>query len=202
MPNQIRKSSGPESQSLAKNPNRQLRLAKGLSLPHARVKPKRGDKDVLADMGLLALLPDVVEAEADRPNPGSRPGVRPRAIAAWTEAVKRGGAKRLERLRAEPHKRPRAHLLRVMEPGKAYVVNDLIRALHGVYGADAIKGQLRFRLPRQGLVERLAVPPGTPHRAPLMHGVRHKDPLTWMYRLTRAGEEERQAVLERDAVGE
>lgn len=196
MTDSIRKSSGAESRALANDPKKELRLMKGLTLPHARVKPKRGDKDVLADLGLLALLPDV-GPEVARPKPGHAP--RRGAHPAWVAAVKRGGAMRLERLRAEPHKRPRAHILRVLEPGRSYIVNDVIRALAGVYGADAIKAQMRFRMPRQGLLERIAAPPGTPHRAPLLNGGRHVDEVRWFYRLTKAGEEERQAVLDRDA---
>lgn len=170
---------------------------KGLTLPHARVKPKRGDKDVLADLGLLALLPDV-GPEVDRPRPKPAPVKRPRASAAWVEAIKRGSARRLERIRAAPHLRPRAHILRVMEPGAAYVVNDIIRALDGIYRADAIKAQMRFRMLRDGMLERLPAPRGMTVRAPLMHGAPHKDPLTWLYRLTPAGIDERQAVIEHD----
>lgn len=204
MPDPIRKSTGPESRSLAKDPKKELRLLKGLTLPHARVKPKRGDKEVLADMGLLALLPDAIEAKAARPKPRPAPrsGKRPPAHAAWIEAIKRGGAKRLERIRAQPHKRTRAHILRALEPGQAYVVNDVIRALQGVLGGDAIKAHLRCRMIEQGLIERVAAPPGTPHRAPLMHGSKHKDPVRWFYRLTQAGIDERQAVLEHDAAAQ
>lgn len=179
---------------------RELKIAKGLPLANRLKKAQRSDKTVLADMGLLALLPDATPAEADRSRPRPASGKRPPAHAAWIEAVKRGGAKRLERLRAEPHRRPRAHILRVMEPGACYIVNDVIRALDGIYRADAIKAQLRFRMPRQGLVERLAAPPGTPHRGPLMYGSPHKDPVRWFYRLTQAGIDERQAVLEADAL--
>lgn len=197
MTDRIRKSSGAESRALANDPVKELRLMKGLTLPHARVKPKRGDKDVLADLGLLALLPDV-GPEVDRPRPKPAPVKRPRASAAWVEAIKRGSARRLERIRAAPHKRTRAHILRVLEPGRTYIVNDVIRALAGVMSGDAVKAHLRCRMRAQGLVERIAAPPGTPHRAPLRHGSPHKDPVRWFYRLTPAGIDERQAVLEHD----
>lgn len=195
MADRIRKSSEAEKSTSANCAKKELRLLKGLTLPHARVKPKRGDKDVLADMGLLALLPDATPAEADRPRPRPAP-VKRGGVAnpAWLA----GSARRLERLAAEPHKRPRAHLLRAMEPGRAYIVSDLVRALRGVYGAGAIKAQLRFRMRVQGLVERIAAPPGTPHRGPLMHGSPQKDPIRFFYRLTQAGIDERQAVLQAD----
>jgi hypothetical protein len=178
---------------------RELKIAKGLPLANRLKKAERSDKTVLADMGLAALLPDASPAEADRPKPRPRPAPskRPPANAAWLA----GMARRLERIEAAPHKRPRAHLLRAMEPGRAYIVSDLVRALRGVYGAGAIKAQLRFRMRVQGLVERIAAPPGTPHRGPLMHGSPQKDPIRFFYRLTEAGVDERQAVLDRDAAG-
>lgn len=176
---------------------RELKIAKGLPLANRLKKGERSDKTVLADMGLAALLPDATPAEADRPKPRPAPVKRGVANAGFLE----GTRKRLERLAAEPHRRPRAHLLRAMEPGRAYIVSDLARALRGVYGAGAIKAQLRFRMRVQGLVERIAAPPGTPHRGPLMHGSPQKDPIRFFYRLTQAGEEERQAVLDRDAAG-
>lgn len=196
MPNRNQKPEGGKKSTLAKTDNTQLRLAKGLALPHARLKPKRGDKDVLADMGLLALLPDKIEPEADQPRPRPVPGKRRGGDQA---AFRRGSDRRLERLRADPHKRPRAHILRVMEPGRCYVVNDVVRALAGVYGIGAVKAQMRFRMPRQGLIERVPAPPGMEHRGPLDHGSPQKDPIRWLYRLTQAGSEERQAVLARDA---
>lgn len=177
---------------------RELKIAKGLPLANRLKKGERSDKTILADMGLLALLPDATPAEADRPRP--HVAARPKRRGGASTAFLDGTRKRLERLAAEPHNRPRAHLLRAMEPGRAYIVSDLVRALRGVYGAGAIKAQLRFRMRVQGLVERIAAPPGTPHRGPLMHGSPQKDPIRFFYRLTQAGEEERQAVLDRDAL--
>ena len=181
MPKRIRKSSEAEKPALA--------------IP--KQQGVRSDANIIADLGLTALVvpPRPAEAERPRPRPRPVPVKRQTANAAWLVGLRR----RVERIRSAPHLRPRAHILRVMEPGAAYVVNDIIRALAGVYGGDAIKAQLRFRLPRQGLVERVPVPRGTPHRAPLNHGAPHKDPLTWMYRLTQAGVDERQAVFEHDA---
>lgn len=179
---------------------RELKIAKGLPLANRLKKAQRSDKTVLADMGLAALLPDATPAEADRPRPRPAP-VRHHGMTAQHRAA--AGARLLaviERNRKPPHLRPRAHLLRAMEPGRAYIVNDLVRALRGVYGADAIKAQLRFRMRVQGLVERIAAPPGTPHRGPLQHGSPQKDPIRFFYRLTEAGVKERQAVLDRDAL--
>lgn len=196
MPERIRKSNGSEKLSLAKDPKKELRLQKGLTLPHARVKPKRGDKDVLADMGLLALLPDATP-EADRPRrrePARQLGMTAEQRAAARERI----LAVLERNRKPAHLRSRAHLLRLMEPGAAYVVNDLIRACPQLSG-DAVKGHLRCRMLQQGLVERVPAPPGMKHRAPLMHGARHKDPIRWLYRLTESGIAERAAVQDGDA---
>lgn len=191
-----RKSSGSESRALAKDPKKELRLQKGLTLPHARVKPKRGDKDVLADMGLLALLPDAMP-EADRSR--RREPVRHKGVTAEQRAAARDRLlAALERNRKPAHQRSRAHLLRLMEPGAAYVVNDLIRACPQLSG-DAVKAHLRCRMLQQGLVERVPAPPGMKHRAPLMHGSKHKDPIRWLYRLTESGIAERAAVQDGDA---
>jgi hypothetical protein len=187
-----------ETEAEMSDPIREMKIAKGLPLAKQLKKSEKSDKTVLADMGLLALLPDIAP-EVDRPK--SAPVKPPRVNAATREAARQRLLTLHERLRQErpPHKRTRAHILRLMEPGRTYVVNDIIRALAGVMGGDAVKGYMRCRMLQQGLIERVAAPPGMPHRGPLDHGSLHKDPIRWLYRLTAAGEEERRAVLEADA---
>lgn len=178
------------------DPIRDLKIAKGLPLAKRLKKSERSDKTVLAEMGLAALLPDASEPapEAERRKPSEK---RRRLPPAFVEGRRRS----IERRRANPpppHTRPRAHILRLMEPGRFYVVNDIIRACPQL-SQDAVKIYMRQRLLQMGLVERVPAPAGMKHRGPLDHGSPHKDPIRWLYRLTAMGIAEAQAVAEGDA---
>lgn len=103
-------------------------------------------------------------------------------------------------IRAAPHKRPRAHLLRAMHPNGFYVLRDLAKACPQLT-YDAVSVYLRQRLLLDGLVVRVPAPQGMAHRAALRNGAKHSDPIRWLYRLTDAGVAEREAILARDREG-
>lgn len=105
--------------------------------------------------------------------------------------------------RAHPLPRPAAggrrmdHLLRLMEPGKCYVMADLRRACPQL-SRGAVHGFIGVKFIRYGYLERVPAPPGMAHRGPLDHGAPQQSPIRWLYRLTEKGAAEAQAVAEAD----
>lgn len=89
------------------------------------------------------------------------------------------------------------HLLRLMEPGKCYVMADLRRACRQLT-RGSVHGFIGVKFIRYGYLERVAAPPGLAHRGPLDHGSPQMSPIRWVYRLTAKGIAEAQAVAEAD----
>lgn len=167
-------------------------MEKSRTLANWPMKRKPSDSEVLAAMGLAEA---VVESRAGSapPTPVAAAVKRSRQYVLMPEAF----AARRRQIQADPHLMRRAHLLRLMEPGKTYVLRDLARACTQL-GYNSVSAHMRQRLLLLGFVERVPAPPGMT-AGPLRHGSPRKDPLRWLYRLTEAGEAVRAEILRRDA---
>lgn len=169
-------------------------MAERATLANGYLKMGSSDRAVLASMGLS----DIVSEIDDRPatlKPAKSKAKRPPSPAQ---------AAHLRSLaRAYPLRRPPAgsrrmdHLLRLMEPGKCYVMADLRRACPQL-SRGSVHGFVGVKFIRYGYLERVPAPPGMAHRGPLDHGSLQQSPIRWLYRLTEKGVAEAQAVAEAD----
>jgi hypothetical protein len=175
--------------------DRKSTRAKDPSLAN-RAKKQEGARDraVLADMGLGGLL----SAEGSAPPAAVRRSSRPwRPPAAAQVARGRWLASKYPPPRPPAGSRRMDHLLRLMEPGRCYVLADLRRACTQL-SRGSVHGFVCVKFIRYGYVERLPAPPGMAHRGPLMYGSPQTSPIRWLYRLTERGAEELRRVQEAD----
>lgn len=150
-----------------------------------------GDEKVLIGMGLRALI---VEGDGVEPTEVvTGPKVGDRRGRAFTPEMKRR-SRETQRRKYPIGFRKLDRMLLLMEPGKAYVADDLV-APSGL-GRNAAKAWVRVKLRQMGLVERVQAPAGMKHSGPLLHGSPHKDPVRWLWRLTERGIAERQAAAD------
>lgn len=161
---------------------------------NASLKKASSDRAVLTAMG----LGDIV-AEVD-----DRPAAPKRAQSKARRALSPAQVAHLRALaRAYPPPRPPAgrrkmdHLLRLMEPGKCYVMADLRRACPQL-SRGSVHGFIGVKFIRYGYLERVPAPPGMAHRGPMDHGAPQQSPIRWLYRLTERGVAEAQGVAEAD----
>ncbi len=166
-----------------------------------RVDPRPiGDARVLHRLGLRDLIvrsdprPPVDIVPAKRPvAPRSAAQLavlaagreRARQVCAAREAADREAGARLKARELD-------RLLLTMRPGEAYVLNDLIKP--SGCNPNSVRAWLRQAFRRRGWVERVPASPGLPHKGPLKHGLRQKDPIRWLWRLTDEGVAERRMV--------
>lgn len=169
--------------------------SKRSTLANANFKTGWSDRAVLVSMG----LGDIVAEVDDRPTSPKR--VRSKARRTPSPAQL---AHLRQLARAHPLPRPPAgsrrmdHLLRLMEPGKCYVMADLRRACRQL-SRGSVHGFIGVKFIRYGYLERVPAPPSMAHRGPLDHGSPQKSPIRWLYRLTEKGVAEARAVAEADA---
>lgn len=171
-----------------------MKRAQRATLANADLRKASADRAVLAAMG----LGDIVAEVDDRPPAPKRARSKPRRAPTPAQVA------HLRSLaRAYPPPRPPAgrrkmdHLLRLMAPGKCYVMADLRRACPQL-SRGSVHGFVGVKFIRYGYLERVAAPPGMAHRGPLDHGSPQQSPIRWLYRLTERGVAEAQAVAEAD----
>ncbi len=149
---------------------------------------------MLSAMGLGALLSEDGEG-AQRPRARPVKHRRPPSPAHLEHLRRLARDYPLRRL--APGTRKMDHLLRLMEPGKCYVMADLRRACRQL-SRGSVHGFIGVKFIRYGYLERVAAPPGLTHRGPLDHGSPQLFPIRWVYRLTAKGIAEAETVAEAD----